>query len=135
VIYNLGLVQPPKAMTKRILIVDDDQDIREMVQVSLKFAGWQALTAASAQEGLRLIKLEPVDVVLVDVLMPDMDGLQFFQQLRVDPTTANIPVIFLTAMTQPSDRHRFKTLGLAGVITKPFNPITIWQQIAKLLAW
>lgn len=119
------------AMTKRILIVDDDQDIREVVQVALIFSGWQPFTAASGTEGLQLVAIKPLDAVLVDVLMPDMDGLQFFKQLQTDPNTAHVPVIFLTAR----DRHCFKNLGLAGVITKPFDPATIGQQIAKILNW
>jgi CheY-like chemotaxis protein len=127
-----GLRQP---IAKRILIVDDDQDIREVVQVSLTFAGCQTLTAASGNEGLQLVTTQPLDAVLVDVLMPDMDGLQFFQHLQTDPKTANIPVILLTAMNRTSDRQRFQDLGLAGVITKPFNPATIGQQIAKILNW
>ncbi|HEY9620036.1 MAG TPA: response regulator [Crinalium sp.] len=123
-------------MTKRILIVDDDQDIRDVVQVSLEdFAGWQTLTAASGSEGLQILETELLDAILADLSMPDMDGVQFFEQLQAKPDINPVPVIFLTAKASVSDRHRLKEMGAVGIIAKPFDPATIWQQIAQILNW
>ncbi|OKH27064.1 response regulator [Chroogloeocystis siderophila] len=123
-------------MTKRILMVDDDEDICKLVQIALeKFAGWTTIVAESGQEGLFIAKTQPLDAILLDVSMPDIDGVQLFTQLQADATTCSIPVILLTAKILPSDRQRFAQISVAGVITKPFNPLTIWTQIAAILGW
>jgi CheY-like chemotaxis protein len=123
-------------MTKHLLIIDDEQDIRDVIQLSLEeFAGWQVDTAESGKDGLLKVKAGNWDAVLLDVSMPDMDGFCVFEQLQVDPTTHAIPVVLLTAKVLPSDRRRFDEMGVAGVITKPFDPVTIWQQVAQVLNW
>lgn len=123
-------------MTKRILIVDDERDIRKVVQVSLeRFAGWQTILAESGQEGLLKAKTEAVDAILLDMSMPDISGFQFFEELQTDPVTQSIPVVLLTAKVLPSDRQRFAKMGVAGVIAKPFNPVTVWSQVAEILNW
>lgn len=123
-------------MTKRILVVDDDQDIRDVAQLALrKFARWEVAAAASGQEGLNLAKADPPDAILLDVSMPDMDGISVFEQLQSDPVTHSIPVVLLTAKVLPSDRQRFAALGVSGVITKPFDPVTLSTQVTKLLGW
>lgn len=122
-------------MTKQILIVDDDDDIRDVVRVSLEeFGGWLAISAASGHEGLQIAKTKALDAILLDISMPDMDGFQLYEQLKIDPKTRNIPVILLTAKVLSSDRQRFAELEVAGLITKPFDPMTVWQQVAELLA-
>lgn len=121
-------------MTKRILIVDDEPDIREATQVCLEVSkGWQVMTASSSKEGLAKAISEQPDVVLLDVMMPDMDGLATFAQMQTNPKTHHIPVILLTAKTQPDDRHRFAQLAIAAVITKPYDPLTLADQIAEIL--
>jgi CheY-like chemotaxis protein len=123
-------------MTKRVLIVDDEEDIREVVRVSLEeFAGWLTLTSGSGVEGLQIARREPVDAILMDVSMPDMDGFQMCEELQADPLTCKIPVIVLTAKVLPHDRQRLMALDVAGIITKPFDPITIWHQIAEIMDW
>ncbi|WAL62017.1 response regulator [Thermocoleostomius sinensis] len=123
-------------MFKRILIVDDDDEIRDVVQAALEeFGGWQTLTAASGMEGLQLAKTEAIDAILLDISMPDMDGFQMQDALQADFKTRTIPVIVLTAKALPSDQQRFAALNVAGVIIKPFDPMTIWQQVAALLDW
>lgn len=123
-------------MTKRILVVDDDQDIRDVAQLALrKFGRWDVTAAPSGQDGLNLAKADPPDAILLDVSMPDMDGISVFEQLQRDPATQQIPVVLLTAKVLPSDRQRFAALGVWGVITKPFNPVTLSTQVAKLLGW
>lgn len=123
-------------MTKHILIVDDEEDIRDVVQASLEeFAGWQTATAISGAEGLQIAKDQNFDAILLDISMPDMDGVQMYKELQADPKTQAIPVIVLTAKVLPKDRQRFTELGVAGIIVKPFNPVTIWIQIAEILGW
>jgi CheY-like chemotaxis protein len=123
-------------MTKRLLIVDDEEDICQIVQASLEeFGGWQTAIATSAPEGLAFAQAHRPDAILLDVSMPEMDGFELFERLQGDVETVNIPVILLTSKVLARDRQRFATLKVAGVITKPFNPLTIWQQVAALLGW
>jgi CheY-like chemotaxis protein len=123
-------------VTKRILIIDDERDIRDVVRVSLEeFAGWQTVVASSGNEGLQIAKTEALDAILLDISLPDMNGFEICNQLQANPQTAMIPVIVLTAKVLPSDQKRFAELNLAGVITKPFDPMRIWRQIAEILGW
>lgn len=123
-------------MSKHILVIDDEQDIRDVVQVSLEeFAGWQVTTAESGQSGLQKVKIGNWDAILLDVSMPDMDGFSVFEQLKADCATNAIPVVLLTAKVLPSDLRRFAEMGVAGVISKPFNPVTVWQQVEEILKW
>lgn len=121
---------------KQILIVDDEEDIREVVRISLEeFAGWGTIAATSGMTGLQVAKTTPIDAILLDISMPDMDGLQMCEELQADPHTQNIPVIVLTAKVLPSDRQRLAELNVAGIITKPFDPIIIWRKVAEILGW
>lgn len=121
---------------KKILIVDDEEDIRDVVRVSLEeFAGWLTVTATSGVEGLQIARTEALDAILLDISMPDMNGLEMCEALQAHPETQKIPVIVLTAKVLPGDRRRFIDLDVAGIITKPFDPMIIWRQIAEILDW
>jgi CheY-like chemotaxis protein len=121
-------------MTQRILIIDDEPDIREATQLCLEVAkGWEVLTASSSKEGLAKAVSEQPHAVLLDVMMPDMDGLEALERLRTHPATQQIPVILLTAKAQPADLRRFNKLAVFGVITKPYDPLTLADQIAEIL--
>ena len=123
-------------MTKRILVIDDENDIREVVQLSLaSLAGWETLTAASGREGLARAADEQPDAILLDVMMPDMDGPTAFRKLQAEASTRSIPVIFLTAKVQAPDRRRLAELGVAAVIAKPFDPLRLPEEIASALGW
>ncbi len=123
-------------MSKRLLVIDDEMDIRDVVCLALEeFGGWQARGAASGQEGLAAAQTQPWDAILLDVSMPDLDGISVFERLQANAYTRAIPVIFLTAKARQSDRDRFTALGIAGIIAKPFNPVLVWQEIANLLGW
>ncbi|MBE9110661.1 response regulator [Nodosilinea sp. LEGE 07298] len=112
-------------MPKRVLIVDDENDIRDIVQAALEeLAGWQTLGAASSQEGLQIAQQSAIDAILLDISIPDMDGFEIYQQLQSHPATQHIPVIVLTSKVLARDRDRFTALQVAGLITKPFNPLT-----------
>jgi len=98
-------------------------------------ANWAVLTASSGSEGIQTACVERPDVILLDVMMPDMDGIATFKALQTHPETAEIPVIFLTAKAQTSERRQFNALGVSGVITKPFNSLDLPDQITKMLDW
>jgi CheY-like chemotaxis protein len=123
-------------MSKRILIVDDDQDIRDIAQIAFeKFAKWETITAASGAEGLEKAKTIKLDAIVLDVSMPDLDGLEMFKKLQSDALTQKIPVVLLTAKVLASDRKRFAQMGVSGIIAKPFNSVTVWTELAKILGW
>ena len=123
-------------MAHRILIIDDEDDIREVAALSLEsVAGWEVATAASGTLGLaRAAEFQP-DAILLDVMMPGMDGPTTFRELRKNPATARIPVLLLTAKVQASDQRRFADLGVDAVLFKPFDPLTLSSQIASVLGW
>ena len=121
---------------RRIMVVDDEDDIREVAQLSLELVGgWEVIGARSGREALRLVGDVQPDVILMDVMMPDLDGPATVRLLQADPHARAIPVILLTAKVQSGDRRQFETLGVQGVIAKPFDPLTLPQQVdAQLVA-
>jgi CheY-like chemotaxis protein len=123
-------------MPHRILIIDDEDDIREVAALSLEtVAGWQVYMANSGAQGLaRAIEYQP-DAILLDVMMPGMDGPTTFRELRKNPATARIPVLLLTAKVQSSDQRRFADLGVEAILFKPFDPLTLSNQISTVLGW
>jgi CheY-like chemotaxis protein len=119
---------------KRILIVDDEEDIREVARVSLQLVGgWEVLTAPSGSAGVAEAERNRPDAILLDVMMPEMDGPATLAQLQANPATRGIPVMFLTAKVQQSDRQRFAGLGVAGVLSKPFDPMQLPAQVDEIL--
>jgi CheY-like chemotaxis protein len=123
-------------MSHRILIIDDEEDIRQVAALSLEtVAGWDILTASSGAEGIRRAAQEKPDAILLDVMMPEMDGPTTFGELQKNPDAAGIPVVLLTAKVQGADQRRFAALGVAGVLFKPFDPLTLAQQISDALGW
>jgi CheY-like chemotaxis protein len=120
----------------RILIIDDEEDIREVAALSLEtVAGWEVVSASSGAQGLvRAIEYQP-DAILLDVMMPGMDGPTTFRELRNNPATARIPVLLLTAKVQSSDQRRFADLGVEAILFKPFDPLTLATQISGVLGW
>lgn len=123
-------------MSHRILIIDDEDDIREVAALSLEtVAGWEVAMANSGAQGLaRAAEYRP-DAILLDVMMPGMDGPSTFRELRRNPATAQIPVVLLTAKVQSNDQRRFADLGVEAVLFKPFDPMTLSSQIAGVLGW
>jgi CheY-like chemotaxis protein len=118
------------------LIIDDEADIREVAALSLEtVAGWEIFTASSGVLGLEIAIKEQPDAVLLDVMMPGMDGPTTFRELRNNPATAAIPVLLLTAKVQSSDQRRFADLGVNAILFKPFDPLALADQIAAALGW
>lgn len=121
---------------KRILVIDDEDDIREVAQLCLEMVGnWEVLTASSGSEGIAKAKASQPDAILLDVMMPDMDGIATFQKLQANTATHHIPVIFLTAKVQSADRRRFAELGVTAMIAKPFDPLNLASLVAEALGW
>jgi CheY-like chemotaxis protein len=121
---------------KCVLIIDDESDIREVAQISLEMiGGWQVITSESGQDGIEKAKSNRPDAILLDVMLPDMDGPTTLKKLQADPETSHIPVVFLTAKIQTADRTRFANLGAVAVIGKPFDPINLASQVAEALGW
>lgn len=121
---------------KRILIIDDEPGIRQIVKISLQaIAGWEALLASSGQEGLAIAQSEIPDAIILDVMMPGMDGIETLQRIQAIGSIASIPVILLTAKAKTSEQVQFSKLEIAGVITKPFKAPDLVQQMRSLLGW
>ncbi|MEH1841468.1 MAG: response regulator [Nostoc sp.] len=122
--------------TKRILIIDDEETIQTVVQFGIKMAaGWEVFTASSGFEGIQTAQTKKPDVILLDVMMPDMDGITTFKELQSHSETEKIPVILLTAKAQTAEKRQFNDLGVSGVITKPFNSLNLPEQISRILHW
>ena len=123
-------------MSRRVLIVDDDDAIREVAQASLEMvAGWEVRVASNGPEALVMAADDPPDAIILDVMMPAMDGPTTFARLQDDARTRDVPVVLLTAKVQPAERRRWEGLGVAGVLAKPFDPLGLSGQVAELLGW
>lgn len=121
---------------KRVLVVDDEDHIREVAAVSLELtAGWEIRQARSGTEGIEMATSWRPDAVLLDVMMPDLDGPAALSRLQSGERTSQIPVVFLTAKVQTSDRHRYTSLGVSGVIAKPFDPLSLAERMSEILGW
>jgi CheY-like chemotaxis protein len=121
---------------KRVLVVDNEEYIQEIAKICLEtVAAWEVITAGSGIEGIIKAETEQPDAILLDVMMPDMDGVTTFEKLQANPVTQTIPVIFLTAKIQANDRHRYISLGIKTAIAKPFDPLNLANQVAAALNW
>lgn len=129
-------LQESARVQKKILMIDDEADIQTIARIGLTLmGGWQVLTASSGQEGIAQAKKNRPDAILLDVMMPDMDGIATLSALKADAETQFIPIIFLTAKSKASDRKKFYEIGAQGVINKPFDPTTLASQISGFLGW
>jgi CheY-like chemotaxis protein len=121
---------------KQLLLIDDESDIREVVKLSLQLTeSWTVITANGGAAGMAFALSAAPDAILLDVMMPDMDGPSTLRVLQQQGATKSIPVIFLTAKVQSADRQKYMRLGVRGIISKPFNPLTLGQQIKDVLSW
>jgi CheY-like chemotaxis protein len=118
----------------KVLIIDDEEDIRRIGRLALaRVGGMEVSEAADGAEGLRRAAQDRPDVVLLDLMMPGMDGAATLQNLRADPATSAIPVVFLTAKAQAAEIAKLKGMGALGVLTKPFDPMTLAERLKALL--
>lgn len=119
-------------MTGRVLLVEDEPDIRLIARAALARAGFHVVTAANGVEALALVAAERPDLILLDWMMPELDGPGTCARLKADPASAGIPVIFLTGRRDAADQARCAALGAAGCITKPFDPLRLGDQVLSL---
>jgi len=117
----------------RILIIDDDAEIRRLAAAFLARGGATVVEAESGEAGIGAAERDLPDVILLDALMPGMDGPATLEQLRQRPLTASIPVIFLTATSKPEERQRLERMDVRGILSKPFNPMTLASSVRDLL--
>ena len=118
----------------RALVIDDDRDLLSLIRRTLEFtAGWEVRTAPSGAAGLELAREAPADVVVVDLMMPEMDGYEVCRRLKADPATAQLPIVFLTAR-RDLDEARIAGAGAAGVVFKPFDPGELARQVRGFCA-
>jgi len=123
-------------VTRRVLVVDDEDDTRTVATVALRAIGkWDVLNASSGSEAIEIAARERPDAILLDVMMPSMDGPATVIRLRANDATKATPVILLTAKQQASDRKRFETYDVAGIIAKPFDPMTLASEVSRILGW
>ena len=118
----------------RVLVIDDEAPIRLLCRVNLEAAEIEVSEAEDGKSGLEVARAERPDVILLDVMMPGMDGWQVFEQLLQDESTAKIPIVFLTARAELRDQARGLELGGIDYVTKPFNPLNLAPLIEDLLA-
>lgn len=119
---------------KKVLLAEDEVDIQKVARMSLKFQGGvDVVVANNGEECLQLAERENPDVILLDAMMPKLDGYETCRRLKANPSTQNIPVIFLTARAQEYEIKQGLALGAIGYLTKPFDPTTLFQQIVALL--
>jgi two-component system OmpR family response regulator len=118
----------------KVLIIDDEPDIRRIARLGLaRVGGMEVVDAASGADGLVRARADKPDAILLDVMMPGLDGPSTLARLREDPETASVPVVFLTAKAIASEVERLKSLGAAGVLTKPFDPMTLARDLKAAL--
>lgn len=123
-------------MNRRVLVVDDEPDIREIARIALgHVAGWTVLLAGGGREAIQIALEEQPDAILVDVMMPDMDGPETVRRLAADPRTASIPVLLLTAKVLSGDQTELTNTPVAAMLGKPFDPMTLAAQIEDVLGW
>ncbi|HYV41724.1 MAG TPA: response regulator [Thermoanaerobaculia bacterium] len=119
----------------KVLLVDDEVDIRRIAALSLSgVGGMEVAQASGGSEGIRKAREDRPDVILLDMMMPGLDGLATFQALRSDPETSAIPVIFLTAKAMSAEVDRLRALGARGVLIKPFDPMALPRLLRDLVS-
>lgn len=118
---------------RNILYVEDEADIRTIAELALgTLGGFQLTTCGSGLEALALIERAPPDLVLLDVMMPGIDGVQTLERLRALPHGRDLPVVFMTAKAQPPELAQYRALGALDVITKPFDPLQLAGQVRAI---
>ncbi|OGS45718.1 MAG: hypothetical protein A2539_08085 [Elusimicrobia bacterium RIFOXYD2_FULL_34_15] len=120
-------------MNKKILIVDDEVNVVELLKVNLEANKYNVITAYSGEEGLAKVETEHPDLIILDCLMPNIDGWEVCENIKCNSKTKNIPVIFLTAATQREDIERAKKSGSDFFVAKPFDPLDLIRKVKKII--
>jgi DNA-binding response OmpR family regulator len=118
----------------RVLVIDDDPVILQLLRVNFEIEGFEVVSAADGREGLERARRDDPDVILSDIMMPRLDGLQLVSELKVDPRTRHLPVILLTAKAQNAEVQQGLDLGADDYVTKPFDPLELIDRVNAVLA-
>jgi CheY-like chemotaxis protein len=119
---------------QKVLLVDDDQNIRFVAQMALEgLTNWKVFLADSGSEAIKVAKAEKPDLILLDLMMPGMDGPTTFAKLQEQDDLAGVPIIFMTAKVQAHEIENHLKLGAAGIISKPFDPMTLHDDIKRIV--
>jgi len=122
------------AQGKKIMAVDDERHIVRLIQVNLERAGYQVVTAFDGPEALKKVDTEKPDLIVLDVMMPKMDGFEVLKRLQANPESREIPIIMLTAKAQDADVFRGWSSGVSAYLTKPFNPLELITFVKRILS-
>lgn len=117
-----------------VVLAEDDPDIQLVARLALKRAGFTVTVVNNGLAALDAVRQQAPDVVLLDWMMPELDGPETCRRLKADPVTAGIPVIFLTAKSQEAEIQRGLSLGASGYVTKPFDALSLGQQVKDIVA-
>ena len=120
-------------MSLSVILAEDDPDIQLVARLALKRAGFDVTVVGNGHEALESVQRSRPDVILLDWMMPELDGPETCRRLKADPATAAIPVVFLTAKSQEAEIQRGLSLGAAGYVTKPFDALALGQQIKDIV--
>lgn len=121
-------------MPAKILVVDDEVHVTRLVQINLQRAGYEVVTALDGVAALEMVRQDPPTLVMTDITMPRMDGIELLRRLKADPATADIPVILLTAKSQDADIFEGKRSGAVWHLSKPFSPRQLLDAVQETLA-
>jgi two-component system, OmpR family, response regulator MtrA len=116
-----------------VLIADDDEDILSLVKAVLERSGHEVVAASDGAEALASVRARKPDLVVLDIAMPEVDGLEVLRRLRADPTTSELPVVLLSARAQEADVERGFAIGASAYLKKPFSPRELSEHVAELL--
>ncbi len=120
--------------TQKIMYVEDEPDIQTIARIALEqIGGFDLLVCSSGQAALDQVSDFAPDIILLDVMMPEMDGIETFRQLKTLPACADVPVVFMTARVQTHEIKEYTDLGAVDVIAKPFSPITLAEQVKTII--
>jgi two-component system alkaline phosphatase synthesis response regulator PhoP/two-component system response regulator VicR len=119
---------------RKIMAVDDERHIVRLIQVNLERAGFQVITAFDGPDALKKVEIEKPDCIVLDVMMPKMDGFEVLKRLQANPETREIPIIMLTAKAQDADVFRGWASGVSAYLTKPFNPLELITFVRRILS-
>ena len=120
-------------MRARVLVVDDEEDLLELVTFHIQSAGWEAVTATNAADALERIAASRPDLILLDLMLPDLDGLSLCEMFRRSPQTAAIPILMLTGLSREPTRQLALQVGADDFITKPFSPRELMQRVTRVI--
>ncbi len=118
---------------KKILIVDDELFVRELIKIKLKLYGFEIIEGSNGLEAIELAAREKPDLILLDLMMPKMDGFEACEKLKTDPKTAQIPILILTARGEQAFKEKGEAVGAVGIVTKPFSPQKLAEMVMDIL--